>query len=180
MTIRTDDAFSFIEPQLSITLVIDGAAFTGTVVPRDLLVHALRQTFGVTGPHVGCESGRCGACTVLLDGEAVKSCTILAAQCDGAEITTVAGLGADELHPLQAAFHEHHALQCGYCTPGMLCAAVDLLRHEPRPSEEQVRQGLRGNLCRCTGYEHIVDAVLSAAVEMSDQTHPGASGTVAS
>jgi carbon-monoxide dehydrogenase small subunit len=180
LTISAEDALAFIEPQLSITLVIDGATLTGTVVPRDLLVHALRQTFEVTGPHVGCESGRCGACTVLLDGDAVKSCTILAAQCDGAEITTAAGLGADELHPLQTAFHEHHALQCGYCTPGMLCAAADLLRHEPNPSEEHVRQGLRGNLCRCTGYQHIVDGVLSAAVEMSERTQRGASGTVTS
>jgi carbon-monoxide dehydrogenase small subunit len=178
VTISVEEAVSSREPELSITIVVDGATVTGTVVPRDLLVHALRQTFGVTAPHVGCESARCGACTVLLDGEAVKSCTILAAQCDGAEITTATGLGADELHPLQAAFHEHHALQCGYCTPGMLCAAVDLLRHEPRPSEVQVRQAMRGNLCRCTGYEPIVDAILSAAPETPEQTSEDAPGTV--
>jgi carbon-monoxide dehydrogenase small subunit len=130
-----------------------------------LLVQALRQQAGVTAPHIGCESGRCGACTVLVDGHAVKSCMILAVQVDGARVTTAAGLGsADELHPLQAAFHRHHALQCGYCTPGMLCAAADLLQHTPQPTEEQVRQGLRGNLSRCTGYQHIVDAVLDVAV----------------
>ncbi|MFI5613195.1 (2Fe-2S)-binding protein [Amycolatopsis sp. NPDC051903] len=148
-------------------LEIDGVTVTGKVAPRDLLVHALRQVFGVTGPHIGCESARCGACTVLLDGQAVKACMVLAIQCDGARVTTAAGLAGDELHPLQTAFHEHHALQCGYCTPGMLCAAAHLLRQEPAPSEEQVRQGLRGNLCRCTGYEHIVDAVLSAAEHLS-------------
>jgi carbon-monoxide dehydrogenase small subunit len=147
-----------------IHLTVDGQAVTGEVAPRDLLVHTLRETFGVTGPHVGCESGRCGACTVLLDGNAVKSCMVFAVQVDGAEITTASGLSDDEeLHPLQAAFRERHALQCGYCTPGMLCAAIDLLKDNPHPSEEQVRQGMRGNLCRCTGYEHIVDAVLTAA-----------------
>jgi carbon-monoxide dehydrogenase small subunit len=151
-----------------ISLTIDGTAVSGGVEPRDLLVYALRETFGVTGPHVGCESARCGACTVLLDDNAVKSCMVLAVQCDGAEITTAAGLAdGREPHPLQAAFHDHHALQCGYCTPGMLCAAADLLRHTPRPSEEQVRQALRGNLCRCTGYDNIVDAVLAASEAMS-------------
>jgi aerobic carbon-monoxide dehydrogenase small subunit len=148
-----------------IALTVDSRTYQLAVEPRTLLVQALRQQAGVTAPHVGCESGRCGACTVLVDGHAVKSCMILAVQVDGARVTTAAGLGsADELHPLQAAFHRHHALQCGYCTPGMLCAAADLLQHTPQPTEEQVRQGLRGNLCRCTGYQHIVDAVLDAAV----------------
>jgi carbon-monoxide dehydrogenase small subunit len=141
-----------------IELTVDGQRVRGEVAPRTLLVLALRETFGVTGPHVGCESGRCGACTVLLDGDAVKSCMVLAVQCDGADVTTAAGLDAE---PVRAAFHEHHALQCGYCTPGMVCAAVDLLRHNAKPTEEQVRQGMRGNLCRCTGYQHIVDAVMA-------------------
>jgi carbon-monoxide dehydrogenase small subunit len=157
--------------RVPIGLTVDGAAVSGSVAPRDLLVHALRETFRITGPHVGCESARCGACTVLLNGEAVKSCMVLAVQCDGAEITTAAGLAdGGEPHPLQAAFREHHALQCGYCTPGMLCAAADLLRRTPRPSEEEVRQGLRGNLCRCTGYQNIVDAVLDASETMAGAT----------
>ncbi|WP_051116649.1 (2Fe-2S)-binding protein [Amycolatopsis nigrescens] len=147
---------------MPIELTVDGVRRRGRVAPRTLLVLALRETFGVTAPHVGCETGRCGACTVLLDGDAVKSCLVLAVQCDGAEVVTAAGLARDgEPHPLQTAFGEHHALQCGYCTPGMLCAAADLLRHNPNPTEDEVRQCLRGNLCRCTGYQHIVDAVLS-------------------
>ena len=147
-----------------IALTVDNRNYRLAVEPRALLVQALRQQLGITAPHIGCESGRCGACTVLVDGHAVKSCMILAVQVDGVCVTTAAGLGsADELHPLQAAFHRHHALQCGYCTPGMLCAAADLLQGTPRPTEDQVRQGLRGNLCRCTGYQHIVDAVLDAA-----------------
>lgn len=151
--------------ELDIMLTVDGAKECTTVEPRSLLIQVLREKLGVTGPHIGCESGRCGACTVLVNGEAVKSCMMLAAQADGAEITTAAGLAAEDgtLHPLQQAFHEHHALQCGYCTPGMLCAAMDLLKTNPNPDENDVRQALRGNLCRCTGYQHIVDAVLSAA-----------------
>lgn len=157
-----------------ISLVVDGTRAEVTVEGRRLLVQALREDLGVTGPHVGCQTGRCGACTVLIDGKAAKSCMMLAAQADGAEIVTAAGLGsAAKLHPLQAAFHEHHALQCGYCTPGMLCAALDLLQGNPDPSEAEVRQGLRGNLCRCTGYEHIVDAVMAAARRMSAD-HPDA------
>lgn len=156
--------------EVPITLTVDSRAYRLTVEPRMLLVQALREKLGVTAPHVGCDSGRCGACTVLFDGHAVKSCMMLAVQADGAVITTAAGLGRpDELHPLQAAFHRHHALQCGYCTPGMLCAAADLLQTNARPTEEEVRQGLRGNLCRCTGYQHIVDAVLDVA------SHNGAS-----
>lgn len=150
--------------ELPIAVVVDNRAYRLTAAPRMLLVQALREKLGITAPHVGCDSGRCGACTVLLDGHAVKSCMMLAVQADGSAITTAAGLGhADTLHPLQAAFHRNHALQCGYCTPGMLCAAADLLARTARPTEEDVRQGLRGNLCRCTGYQHIVDAVLEAA-----------------
>ena len=146
----------------SVTLTIDGVRKSASVEPRRLLVEALREEFGVTAPHVGCETGRCGACTVLLDSEAVKSCLVLAVQADGAAITTAAGLASGEtLHPLQEAFRAHHALQCGFCTPGMLCAAVDLLRRNPSPTEAEVRDELRGNLCRCTGYQHIVDAVLA-------------------
>ena len=147
-----------------IELQVDGQRCSGVVQARTLLVQALRDVFGVTGPHVGCETGRCGACTVLLDGSAVKSCLMFAIQADGGSITTAAGLAAGEdLHPLQQAFHEHHALQCGFCTPGMLCASLELLQANPHPSEDEIRQGLRGNLCRCTGYQHIVDAVRAAA-----------------
>jgi carbon-monoxide dehydrogenase small subunit len=147
-----------------IALTVDGRSHRLAVEPRLLLVQALREKLGVTAPHIGCETGRCGACTVLIDGHAAKSCMMLAVQADGVRITTAAGLGRPgELHPLQAAFHRHHALQCGYCTPGMLCAAADLLARTPQPTEEEVRQGLRGNLCRCTGYQHIVDAVLDAS-----------------
>ena len=130
-----------------------------------LLVHFLRDTLGLTGTHVGCDTSNCGACTVLVDGESVKSCTLLAVQADGAEVTTIDGLSSspDELHPLQEAFWEHHGLQCGYCTPGMIMAAADLLARNPNPSEEDVRHGLEGNLCRCTGYHNIVKAVMSAA-----------------
>jgi carbon-monoxide dehydrogenase small subunit len=134
------------------------------VEPRLLLVHFLRDELGLTGTHVGCETSNCGACTVLLDGEAVKSCTVLAVQADGAEVTTIEGLGQDgALHPLQEAFWEHHGLQCGYCTPGMILTAVDLLRRNPNPTEEEIRAGLEGNLCRCTGYHNIVRSVQAAA-----------------
>ena len=147
-----------------IAFTVDGRSHRLAVEPRLLLVQALRENLGITAPHIGCETGRCGACTVLIDGHAAKSCMMLAVQVDGACIATAAGLGRPgDLHPLQAAFHRHHALQCGYCTPGMLCAAADLLAGSPQPTEEEVRQGLRGNLCRCTGYQHIVDAVLDTA-----------------
>lgn len=148
----------------TVTLEIDGQSATAVLAARKLLINALREDFGVTAPHIGCETGRCGACTVLLDGHAVKACMVLAVQAAGTRVTTASGLshGAD-LSPLQSAFQEHHALQCGYCTPGMLCAAADLLKNNPCPSEQEVREGLRGNLCRCTGYQHIVDAVLAAA-----------------
>jgi len=146
-------------------LTVNGVREEADVEPRLLLVHLLRDRLGLTGTNVGCDTTSCGACTVLLDGESVKSCTVLAVQAEGAEVTTVEGLSSagGELNPLQAAFQRHHALQCGYCTPGMLVAATSLLRENPSPSEEEVRHGLEGNLCRCTGYQGIVDAVLEVA-----------------
>jgi aerobic carbon-monoxide dehydrogenase small subunit len=144
--------------------VVNGETRESDVEPRLLLVHYLRDVLGLTGAHVGCDTTNCGACTVLLDGEAVKSCTVLAVQADGAEVTTIEGLGQNgTLHPLQEAFWEHHGLQCGYCTPGMIMAAADLLERNPNPTEEEVRRGLEGNLCRCTGYHNIVKAVMAAA-----------------
>ena len=150
---------------VSVRVTVNGQAYESDVEPRLLLVHYLRDRLGLTGTHVGCDTTNCGACTVHLDGESVKSCTVLAAQADGAEVTTIEGLApsAAELHPLQSAFWEHHGLQCGYCTPGMIMAAADLLARNPRPSEEEVRHGREGNLCRCTGYHNIVQAVLAAA-----------------
>jgi aerobic carbon-monoxide dehydrogenase small subunit len=143
---------------------VNGERHETDVEPRLLLVHWLRDGLGLTGTHVGCDTTNCGACTVHLNGEAVKSCTVLAVQADGAEVATIEGLAnGDGLHPLQEAFWEHHGLQCGYCTPGMIMAAVDLLRRNPNPSDEEIRHGLEGNLCRCTGYENIVRAVRSAA-----------------
>jgi carbon-monoxide dehydrogenase small subunit len=134
------------------------------VEPRQLLVYFLREDIGLTGTVVGCDTSSCGACTVLVGGESVKSCTMLAVQADGAEVTTIDGLARDgELHPVQQAFHEHHALQCGYCTPGMVLAAVSLLEEHPSPSEDEIRLLLEGNLCRCTGYQNIVKAVKAAA-----------------
>jgi carbon-monoxide dehydrogenase small subunit len=148
-----------------ITVTVDGVKYADSVEPRLLLVHYLREVAGKTGTPVGCDTSNCGACTVLMNGASVKSCSVLAVQADGARITTIEGLadGSGELHPLQRAFHEEHALQCGYCTPGMIMAAVDLLRENPRPSDAEIRAGLEGNLCRCTGYENIVRAVRRAA-----------------
>ena len=146
-----------------ITVTVDGARYADDVEPRMLLVHYLREVVGKTGTPIGCDTSNCGACTVLLNGESVKSCAVLAVQADGADITTIEGLANGELHPLQRAFHEMHALQCGYCTPGMIIAAADLLRENPHPTEQEVREGLEGNLCRCTGYENIVRAVRRAA-----------------
>jgi carbon-monoxide dehydrogenase small subunit len=134
------------------------------VEPRQLLVHFLRETLGLTGTNIGCDTSQCGACTVLLNGEAIKSCTMLAVQADGAEITTIEGLAVNgELHPIQKAFWEKHGLQCGYCTPGMILTAVDLLKRNPHPDEHEIRRGIEGNLCRCTGYQNIVKAVQYAA-----------------
>jgi carbon-monoxide dehydrogenase small subunit len=150
-----------------VTLTINGAAHTVEVEPRALLVHVLRDELNLTGTHIGCDTSQCGACTVLIDDQAVKSCTVLAVQADGSAITTIEGLGTpDRLHPLQAAFWEKHGLQCGFCTPGMIITAVDLLQSNPNPSEEQIRHALEGNLCRCTGYQNIVEAIQSAATAL--------------
>ncbi len=146
-------------------MTVNGTAFDHDVEPRTLLVHYLREACGLTGTNVGCDTSSCGACSVHLDGEAVKSCTVLAVQADGRSVTTIEGLAPseEELHPMQQAFREHHGLQCGFCTPGMVMAAVSLLEEHPNPSEAEVREGLEGNLCRCTGYHNIVKAVLAAA-----------------
>ena len=162
---------------MRISVKVDGVRYDDDVEPRLLLVHYLRDQAGRTGTPIGCDTSNCGACTVLLNGRSVKSCSVLAVQADGAEVTTIQGLAGDSggLHPLQEAFHEEHALQCGYCTPGMIMAAVDLLRENPAPTEEEVRDGLEGNLCRCTGYQNIVRAVLRAA----NGSAAGASGEVA-
>jgi carbon-monoxide dehydrogenase small subunit len=146
-----------------ISMTIDGVTYEDDVEPRMLLVHYLREVAGRTGTPVGCDTSNCGACTVSLDGLSVKSCSVLAVQADGSDVTTIQGLANGGWHPLQQAFHEEHALQCGYCTPGMIMAAADLLRDNPDPTEEQVREGLEGNMCRCTGYQNIVRAVLRAA-----------------
>jgi len=146
-----------------ITVKVDGVSYSDDVEPRLLLVHYLRDVVGKTGTPIGCDTTNCGACTVLMDGMSVKSCSVLAVQADGSEITTIEGISNGEWHPLQSAFREEHALQCGYCTPGMIMAAADLLRENPDPTEEEVREGLEGNLCRCTGYQNIVRAVQRAA-----------------
>jgi carbon-monoxide dehydrogenase small subunit len=147
-----------------INVTVDGVGYTDDVEPRTLLVHYLRDSVGKTGTVVGCDTSNCGACTVHLDGRSVKSCSVLAVQTDGHEETTIEGLAdGDSLHPMQQAYHENHALQCGYCTPGMIMQSIDLLNDNPSPTEQQVRDGLEGNLCRCTGYQNIVKAVLAAA-----------------
>jgi carbon-monoxide dehydrogenase small subunit len=153
-----------------ITVTVNGKARTEDVESRVLLVHFLREQLNLTGTHVGCDTSQCGACTVLLDGRAVKSCTLLAAQADGTEVTTIEGIARDgDLHPLQEGFWQHHGLQCGFCTPGMIMAAADLLRRNPDPTEDEIRAGLEGNLCRCTGYHNIVKAVRFAAEKMRDE-----------
>ena len=153
-----------------ISVTVDGACYTDEVEPRTLLVHYLREQLGKTGTVVGCDTSNCGACTVHLDGRSVKSCNVLAVQADGHEVTTIEGLAdGEELHPVQKAFHECHALQCGYCTPGMIMQSVDLLNDNPQPSEEAIRVGLEGNLCRCTGYHNIVRAVqMAAGIDVTD------------
>jgi aerobic carbon-monoxide dehydrogenase small subunit len=151
-----------------ITLTVNGSVQRQQVEPRMLLVHYLRDVLGLTGTHVGCDTTQCGACTVLIDGKAVKSCNVLVVQADGSTVTTVEGLAHDgELHPVQEGFREEHGLQCGFCTPGMLMTTVDLLSRIPNPSEEEIRNALEGNLCRCTGYHNIVRAVQHAANRMS-------------
>jgi len=147
-----------------VSLAVNGARHELELEPRELLVYVLRDRLGLTGTNVGCDTSSCGACTVLLNGESVKSCTVLGVQAHGTEVTTIEGLAEDGgLHPLQQAFHERHALQCGYCTPGMVMAAVSLLADNPDPTDEAIRHALEGNLCRCTGYQNIVEAVRSAA-----------------
>jgi carbon-monoxide dehydrogenase small subunit len=149
---------------MNVSMTVNGTTQEHDVEPRLLLVHYIREALGLTGTNVGCDTSSCGACTVLVNGESVKSCTMLAVQADGTEITTIEGLAHDgELHPMQEAFRENHGLQCGYCTPGMVMAAVSLLQEHPDPTEAEVREGLEGNLCRCTGYHNIVKAVLAAA-----------------
>jgi aerobic carbon-monoxide dehydrogenase small subunit len=147
-----------------ISVTVNGTAQEHELEPRLLLVHFLREVLGLTGTNVGCDTSSCGACTVLVDGESVKSCTMLAAQADGSSITTIEGLASEgRLHPMQQSFREHHGLQCGFCTPGMVLAAISLLQEHPAPTEAEVREGLEGNLCRCTGYHNIVKAVLAAS-----------------
>jgi aerobic carbon-monoxide dehydrogenase small subunit len=150
---------------VKVTVTVNGRPVAAEVADRTLLVHFVRDVADLTATNVGCDTSSCGACTVLLDGQSVKSCTVLAAQADGREVTTVEGLASEsgDMHPVQRAFHAEHALQCGFCTPGMVMAAVSLLAENPKPTEEQVRSGLEGNLCRCTGYHNIVRAVLAAS-----------------
>jgi carbon-monoxide dehydrogenase small subunit len=161
-----------------VSVVINGKQREDEVEPRLLLVHYIRDVAGLTGTHVGCDTSQCGACTVLLDGKAIKSCTMFAVQADGHEIRTIEGLAAPDgtLHPIQQAFWDEHGLQCGYCTPGFIMAAAYLLDQNPNPTEEEIRKGLEGNLCRCTGYVNIVKAVQSAAQKMAGATAVGAAG----
>lgn len=152
---------------MNVTMTVNGESVTRDVEPRTLLVHFLRDHLGLTGTNIGCDTSQCGACTVHLDGLAVKSCTVLAVQADGSEITTIEGLARNgQLHPMQQAFWDEHGLQCGYCTPGMIMASVKLVENNPNPSPADIRHGLEGNLCRCTGYQNIVHAVQTAAAEM--------------
>ncbi len=157
---------------IPVAMTVNGKAVAREVDPRTLLVQFLREHLGLTGTHIGCDTSQCGACVVLLDGQAVKSCTLLAVQAQGCAVTTIEGLAAPDgtLHPMQEAFREHHALQCGFCTPGMILSAVDLVQVNPDPTEHEVRDGLEGNLCRCTGYHNIVKAVMAAAGTMRGAT----------
>jgi carbon-monoxide dehydrogenase small subunit len=151
----------------SVSMTVNGQSVTRDVEPRTLLVEFLRQHLDLTGTHVGCDTSQCGACVVHVNGQSVKSCTMLAVQAEGAQITTIEGLAKNgELHPMQAAFREHHGLQCGFCTPGMILSAIDLVQHNPDPSEQEIREWLEGNLCRCTGYHNIVKAISAAAADM--------------
>ena len=151
----------------TVKLTVNGKAVSVDVEDRTLLVHLLRENLNLTGTHVGCDTSQCGACVVHINGEAVKSCTILAVQCDGADVLTIEGVAnGDQLHPMQEAFRNNHALQCGFCTPGMVMTAIDLVKNNPNPSEEQIRHGLEGNICRCTGYHNIVKAVKAGASAM--------------
>jgi carbon-monoxide dehydrogenase small subunit len=155
-------------PVTHVSVTVNGEAREAEVEPRTLLVYFLREALGLTGTNVGCDTTSCGSCTVLVDGVSVKSCNLLAVQADGREVTTIEGMARDgQMHPLQEAFHRNHGLQCGYCTPGMIMAADSYLRENPNPTEEQVREALEGNLCRCTGYQNIVKSILDAAQQMS-------------
>ncbi|HYD30193.1 MAG TPA: (2Fe-2S)-binding protein [Azospirillaceae bacterium] len=158
---------------ISVTMTVNSVEHTRTVEERTLLVNFLREHLNLTGTHVGCDTSQCGACVVLVNNHAVKSCTMLAAQADGASVVTIEGLAMADgtLHPMQSAFREHHGLQCGFCTPGMVLAAIDLVQNNPHPSESQVREGLEGNLCRCTGYHNIVKSVMAGAAVMRGE-HP--------
>ncbi len=152
----------------NVSFTVNGVARQADVEPRTLLVYFLRETLGLTGTNVGCDTTSCGSCTVLVDGESVKSCNLLAVQVDGREVTTIEGMASDgQMHPIQEAFHRNHGLQCGYCTPGMIMAAASYLKENPDPTDEQVRESLEGNLCRCTGYHNIVKSILDAAGQMS-------------
>jgi len=152
----------------NVTMTVNGKKMSGNVEPRTLLVEFLRETLGLTGTHVSCDTSQCGACVVHVNGDGIKSCTILAVQCDGAEVKTIEGVAnGDTLHPMQEAFREHHGLQCGYCTPGMVMSALDLVKHNKNPSEQQIREWLEGNLCRCTGYHNIVKAIKAGAEAMA-------------
>jgi carbon-monoxide dehydrogenase small subunit len=164
-----------------ISVTVDGVRYQDDVEPRTLLVHYLREQLGKTGTVVGCDTSNCGACTVHLDGRSVKSCSVLAVQADGSSVTTIEGLADADgaLHPMQKAFHDNHALQCGFCTPGMIMQAVDLVNDTPDPTEEQIREGIEGNLCRCTGYQNIVAAIQAAAQARSDQPAPTGAGGAA-
>ncbi len=167
------DAVSATPTPVSVTLTVNGVTHTHTVEPRTLLVYYLRETLGLTGTHIGCDTTSCGACTIRLNGLAVKSCTVLAAQADGAEILTVEGLARNgQLHPIQEAFWQEHGLQCGFCTPGMMLTALQILERTPDPTEAQIRHGLDGNLCRCTGYQQIVNAIRAAARALAGAAAP--------
>ncbi|MFK7922593.1 MAG: (2Fe-2S)-binding protein [Bacteroidia bacterium] len=161
---------------IPINVKVNGKSYSKEVEPRLLLVHFLRDVLGLTGTHVGCDTSSCGACTIHIDGDAAKSCTILAVQANGAELTTVEGLsavGSEEMHPIQEGFKEEHGLQCGFCTPGMMMASLDLLKHNPDPSESEIRHALEGNYCRCTGYHNIVKSIQYAAKKMKKEVSHG-------
>ena len=156
----------------SVSLTVNGREVSAEVEERTLLVQLLREKLGLTGTHVGCDTSQCGACVVHIDGTSIKSCTILAIQCEGANVLTIEGLAqGDKLHPMQEAFREHHGLQCGFCTPGMVMSAVDLLKNNPKPSEREIREWLEGNICRCTGYHNIVKAIAAGATAMGGTHH---------
>ena len=151
---------------MEVSMTVNGTAYTNDVEPRTLLVHYLRENLRLTGTHVGCDTSSCGACTIIVNGETVKSCTLLAVQCEGAEIKTIEGMATNgQLHPIQESFREKHGLQCGFCTPGMIMSSWQLLERNPNPSEDEIRHALEGNFCRCTGYHNIVNAVQDAATK---------------